>query len=392
MKKIEKSVTELLTERNNMLAKREAINIRMNEIEDKAKAEMREFSAEENVEYQKLQKDFTKLGREIAMNVDVVNYMNAKPNVQKSKNALLREALQGAMGSQQKEFAVKREWVEGVEVADITAGGMVPLTIKDILPPLEMGLIWDKVGIQVETGVIGDISWPVMGSVEASVLGEKAELTDTGVDLSNIKPKKERVGITIPITYQAINDTNSNLLGIIQTQARMGITRLLNRVAFSHQNFTSTFHGPFASGKTQGSFAGGVPTLKELMEMKGKVAATGVEMSGFCFVMSENMKAVLEATPIDAGSGRMIIENGTIKGYPVFTTEYINYGSDKSKAAVEYVAAGCFGYLAANQYGDLRIVVNPYSRAKEDIVEVTINGDWSITTLRTEAFALYKTV
>lgn len=392
MKKIEKSVTELLTERNNMLAKREAINIRMNEIEDKAKAEMREFSAEENVEYQKLQKDFTKLGREIAMNVDVVNYMNAKPNVQKSKNALLREALQGAMGSQQKEFAVKREWVEGVEVADITAGGMVPLTIKDILPPLEMGLIWDKVGIQVETGVIGDISWPVMGSVEASVLGEKAELTDTGVDLSNIKPKKERVGITIPITYQAINDTNSNLLGIIQTQARMGITRLLNRVAFSHQNFTSTFHGPFASGKTQGSFVGGVPTLKELMEMKGKVAATGVEMSGFCFVMSENMKAVLEATPIDAGSGRMIIENGTIKGYPVFTTEYINYGSDKSKAAVEYVAAGCFGYLAANQYGDLRIVVNPYSRAKEDIVEVTINGDWSITTLRTEAFALYKTV
>lgn len=392
MKEIKKSVTELLSDRNSMLAKREAINIRMNEIADKAQAEKRELSSEENVEYQKLQADFAKLGREIAMNVDVVNYMNAKPNVQKSKNALLREAFQGAMGSQQKEFAVKREWVDGVEMADIAAGGMVPLTIKDILPPLEMGLIWDKVGIQVETGVIGDISWPVMGSVEASVLGEKETLTDTGVDLSNIKPKKERVGITIPVTYQAINDTNSNLLGIIQTQARMGITRLLNRVAFSHQNFTSTFHGPFAGSKTQGSFAGSVPTLKELMEMKGKVAATGVEMSGFCFVMSENMKAILEATPIDAGSGRMIIENGTIKGYPVFTTEYINYGSDKNKAAVEYVAAGCFGYLAANQYGDLRIVVNPYSRAKDDIVEVTINGDWSITTLRSEAFALYKTV
>lgn len=393
MKKIEKSVTELLTERNNMLAKREAINIRMNEIADKAQADKRELSAEENVEYQKLQADFTKIGREIAMNVDVVNYMNAKPNVQKSKNALLREAFQGAMGSQQKEFAVKREWVDGVEVADIAAGGMVPLTIKDILPPLEMGLIWDKVGIQVETGVIGDISWPVMGSVEASILGEKEELTDTGVNLSAIKPKKERVGITIPITYQAINDTNSNLLGIIQTQARMGFTRLLNRVTFSHQNFTSTFHGPFAGAKASGSFAGAVPTFEELLKMKGAVAATGVEMSGFCFVMSEKMKATLEATPIDAGSGRMIIENGTIKGYPVFTTEYINYGSNKQKVEnVEYIAAGCFGYLAANQYGDLRIVVNPYSRAKEDIVEVTINGDWSITTLRTEAFALYKTV
>lgn len=392
MKEVKKSVTELLSERNSMLAKREQINIRMNAIDDAAQAAKRERSAEENVEYQKLQADFAKLGREIAMNVDVVNYMNAKPNVQKSKNALLREAFQGAMGSQQKEFAVKREWVDGVEVADITAGGMVPLTIKDILPPLEMGLIWDKVGIAVETGVIGDISWPMMGSVEASILGEKETLTDTGVDLSNIKPKKERVGITIPITYQAINDTNSNLLGIIQTQARMGITRLLNRVVFSHQNFTSSFHGPFAGASASGTFAGKVPTYAELLAMKGKVAATGVEMSGFCFVMSENMKAILEATPIDAGSGRMIIENGTIKGYPVFTTEYINYGSDKSKANVEYIAAGCFGYLAANQYGDLRIVVNPYSRAKDDIVEVTINGDWSLTTLRSEAFALYKTV
>jgi HK97 family phage major capsid protein len=392
MKKNEKSVNELIQERSSMIAKREALNISMCAIADKAAAEKRELTAEENVEYQKMQSDFHKIGREIAMNVDLVNMMNAKPKTEKSKNMMLREALQGAMGSQQKEFVVKREWTEGVDMAELAAGGMVPLTIKDILPPLEMGLIWDKVGIPMETGVVGDISWPVMGSVEASIIGEKEELTDTGVDLSNIKPKKERLGITIPITYQAINDTNSNLLGTIQTQARMGFTRLLNRVAFSHQNFTSTFHGPFAGAKASGTFAGKVPTLAELLQMKGKVAAEGVEMSGFCYVMSENMKAVLEATPIDAGSGRMIIENGTIKGYPVFTTEYINYGSNKQKAeGVEYIAAGCFGYLAANQYGDLRIVVNPYSRAKEDIVEVTINGDWSMTTLRVEAFALWKT-
>jgi hypothetical protein len=100
----------------------------------------------------------------------------------------------------------------------------------------------------------------------------------------------------------------------------------------------------------------------------------------------------LEATPIDAGSGRMIVENGAINGYPVFTTEFINYGSDKTKAGEEYIAAGCFGYLPVNQYGELRVVVDPYSRAKEDIVQVTINGDWSITTLRPEAFALYKTI
>ena len=53
MKKIEKSVTELLNERNAMIANREQINISMNAIADKAQAEKREFTAEENVEYQK---------------------------------------------------------------------------------------------------------------------------------------------------------------------------------------------------------------------------------------------------------------------------------------------------------------------------------------------------
>ena len=393
MRKNEKSVADLMQERNSMLAKREQINIAMNALTDKAQAEKRELSAEENVEYQKLQSDFAKLGREISMNADMVVSLKNKPEVKMTQGAMLREVMKSAMtrGCKSEFIVAQREWVDGVELDDVTEGGMIPLTIKDILPPLEMGLIFDKLGIQVETGVMGDIQWPVVGSVEASIKGEKEALTDTGIDFSSISPKKVRVGITIPVTYQAINSTSSDLLRIVQEQARMGISRLVNRVSFSHQNFTGDFHGPFAGAKATGSFAGAVPTYKELLAMKGTVASEGVEMIGFCFVMSENMKAALEATPIDAGSGRMIIENGTINGYPVFTTEYINYGSNKSKADVEYIAAGCFGYLAVNQYGELRVVVDPYTRAKEDIVQVTINSDWSMTTLRTEAFALYKT-
>lgn len=389
-----KSVAELISERNTMFAKREQINIRMNEISDKVQAENRPMSEAEKREYDTLQSEFAKLGRELALNADEVSMKKMTTEVKPTQGEMLREVMNTAMtkGSKSEFVVAMREWTAGVEMADVVNGGMIPLTIKDILPPLEMGLILDKVGIPVETGVIGDISWPVLGSVEASIKGEKEALTDTGIDLSNITPKKARVGITIPVTYQAINSTSSDLLSIVQNQARMGIRRLVNRVSFSHQKFTGDFHGPFAGAKASGSFAGAVPTFKELLAMKGKVASEGVEMIGFCFVMSENMKATLEATPIDAGSGRMIVENGTINGYPVFTTEFINYGSGGEKAGVEYIAAGCFGYLAVNQYGDLRVVVDPYTRAKEDIVQVTINSDWSMTTLRNEAFALYKTV
>lgn len=387
MNKREKTVTDLISERSAMIAKREQINIAMNAIADKVAAEKREMSAEENVEYQRLQSDFHKIGREIAMNVDVVNMKNAQSREEKSANQLMREALREAKRDGQAEFALKRE----ITTSTIDTGGLIPLTIKDILPPLEMGLIFDKIGVPIQTGVTGNLQWPVMGDGEAEILGETEELTDSTVDFSKINAVKTRMGVSFTVTNQAINDSDVDLVALIQQEARQRIRRVLNRVMFSHQDFTGNFHGPFAGAKAQGTFDGAVPTYKELLEMKGKVAETGVEMEGFCYVMSETMKAALEATPIDAGSGRMVIENGSIAGYPVFTTAYINYGSDKNKADVEYVAAGVYTYLAVNQYGELRMVVDPYTKAKKDEVVITLNADWSMTTLRKEAFALYKT-
>ena len=386
-----KSVADLINERNTMFAKREQINIRMNEISDKVQAENRPMTEAEQREYNTLQSDFAKLGRELSLNADMVSSLKNSSSEVKTQEALLREVLAEAAkkGGKSEYVITAREWTAGIDMAKVAEGGMIPLTIKDILPPLEQGLIHDKVGIPIETGVVGDIQWPVLGAVEATVKGEKEALTDTGIDMSKVVAKKVRVGITIPVSGSAITSTSTNLLGLIQSQAGKGIVRLLNRVIFSHQNFTSDFHGPFAGAKAQIAFAGAVPTYKELLQMKGKVMGEGVEPVGFCYVMSENMKSILEATPIDAGSGRMIVENGAINGYPVFTTEFINYGSNKQPAeGVEYIGAGCWGYLPVNQYDELRVIVDPYSRAKEDIVQITINGDWSITTLRTQAFAL----
>lgn len=389
MSKNVKSVSELITERNSMFDKREQINISMNAIMDKAQAEKRELSSEENVEYQKLQSDFAKLGRELALNADMVTSLKNKPANEKSANALLREALIEAKKSGKTEFVLQREINT---TATIDEGGLIPVSVKDVVEPLEKGLIYGEVGIPVQTGVVGNIQWPILGSVEAEIVGETVELTDKTLDLSKINAKAVRVGISFTVSNQAINDSDVDLVALIQNQARMGMARTLNRVAFSHENFTGDFHGPFAGAKAQVTFAGDTPTLKELLALKGSVAGEGIQMLGFCYVMSEAMKAKLEATSVDSGSGKMIIENGRVAGaYPVFTTEYINYGASGSKAGVEYIAAGVFAYLPLNQHGELRMVVDPYTQAKKDCVVITLNSNWSMTTLRKEAFALGKT-
>lgn len=381
------TVTELVTKRNELISQRETVNVRLNEMEDKAHAERREMNEQEKLEYSRLSDEFDRLSREITMNEQLTKVIAEQPKTQRSKNDILREML---VEGKKREFILKRE-ASAVTTDTLESGGMIPLSIQDIIKPLEDGLIFGKVGIPVQTGVKGTLQWPVLGSVKASIQGENVKIDPTGIDMDKIVVKKGRIAVQAEVTNQALNDSDTDLLSLIIEQLKNGVERTINQVTFTHEKLTGPIQGPFAGAKEQGTFAGSVPTFKELIKMKGAVAATGVNMLGFCYVMSENMKAELESTPKDAGSGRMIIENGTIAGYPVFCTNFINYGADGTKSSAEYIAAGAFAYLAANQYGEARLIVDPYTGAGSDKIIVTLNTEWSLTTLRSEAFALYKT-
>lgn len=85
MKSGKKTVQELLAERNSLLEKREAVNIRMNELIDKAKAEKRDLSPDENIEYQSLKNDFNKHSREIQMNFDLTNMQKSEKEKKKQE-------------------------------------------------------------------------------------------------------------------------------------------------------------------------------------------------------------------------------------------------------------------------------------------------------------------
>ena len=97
--------------------------------------------------------------------------------------------------------------------------------------------------------------------------------------------------------------------------------------------------------------------------------------------MTKATKAILEATPKDAGSGIMVCENDQVAGIPVFTSQAI--GED-------YIGLGDWRYQPMGLFGDIRFVIDPYTKAGEDVVRFIINADYGTKTLRPEAFALAK--
>ena len=348
---------------------------RIGEIADACEREQRERTEAETAEYNALLRENQLL--QMKMQAVAVEKLRENPNTVEEANRIIRENV--AAGRQTQIMLVR----DLVMVADTTAGGIVPVKVQDILDPLVEGLILDKVGLPMPTGLAGDYIWPTYETVEATIQGEGVALTDTEISMSKLTASPQRIGIAIPVTRQAINQTEGVVEMIVKKLMPLSVTMLLNKIMFSTTKVASatTLVGPFVALASSPIEVSEEPTFKDFNKIKAKVLATGVDGEHLCWVMTKAQKAIAEATPKDAGSGIMVCENDHIAGLPVFTTNYI--GED-------FIGLGDWRYQPMGLFGDISFIIDPYSQARKDAVDFVLNVNYGTTTLRKEAFALAK--
>lgn len=267
--------------------------------------------------------------------------------------------------------------VTGINVAN--AGNIVRINLQDVLMPLQEGLIFDKVGLPLMTGLVGEYVWPVASMVEATIGGDNMELTEQKISLSALKAVPDTIGVTCGVTRRTINQSGGIIETIVKNLLPMAVAKALNKAMFGTTAATGATNlvGPFI-GKTPTMIA---KTYADINKLKAAVLKSGVEGEHMAWVMTKSTKAILEATSKDTGSGIMICENDMIAGIPVFTTEFI--GDD-------YIGIGDFTYQPVGQFGDFSFIVDPYTEARKDVVQFTLHVDFGTKTLRSDAFVLGK--
>lgn len=340
----------------------------------------------------------------IEFNAETAELNREERQVEMTANQQLREAIKQVRSHQHDgTFVLKRDSQNTITSSVISSGDLnnmasagIPLTIKDLINPLEMDLIYDKLGIKVATNVRGQIQWPCLDSyIEATVGGELADAGAATLDFSKITPTPVKVGVSVEVSNEAINDESFDLVGTIIAQMNKGVGRTLNkRILYLSTTLPTKpeFVGPLMKKNSGGtameaaaqtySFTGDSnstdfttkePTYKDLKKMKGKALKTGASMVGFCYIMDAATFSFLEAQPKDTGSGRFCIEGGKIDGDPVFVVDSTDYAKK--------IVAGCFAYVALNGHGAANFVVDPYTKAKKNVVVFTLNVDFSLTNL-----------
>ena len=334
-------------------------------------AQVRELTDAQKAEVTQLEREYKNISRHLEVELrDAQVKSLEKPAPQKSLGEQLREIAQDAVDHKQAREISLSILTEG-DKNNITSAGAQATTIFGLLPLLEKGLIWGQVGMKVQTGVTGNLLWPyATTNVEVEERAEAAALNDKDINFDNKTATPYSSGITIKVTNEAIDEATFDLAGFVQTQMGLAVQRYLNKKTFSPANW-SGLAGPFKNASPAELAA----TYENLKEQKALIAATGVDMSGFAYVMDNKTRALLESTP-------------------KAVTEYINTKADGTQQTGEYrLEMGCWNYLAANQHGEVRFTVDPLTLASSNETKFVLHTKWSLTNLAlADAFKIFKLV
>lgn len=253
-----------------------------------------------------------------------------------------------------------------------------PEYATELLEPLQDALIVDKLGIKVIT-TSKAVVMPSVSSVEASIEGEVTELVGQKLEFAKTKVTPFRVGLSLPFSNTAIKEADINLVNYAINLAGKSEAQLINKVMFAKEAVNSQkgcFVDAYAAetGNTAISY-------KNIVKLAAKVKKANVIFDNTAaYVVSPEIEAELKTTPLDAGSGRMVLEGGMMNGFPVLV----------SNAVEGYIGFGVFSNYLIQKVGTPDMVVDNLSRSKENITEINFNDNIALQVIRKEAFAVMK--
>ena len=266
----------------------------------------------------------------------------------------------------------------------------IPITVAELMMPLNNGIIYDKLGIKIQTGLKGEFQYPSVAGIEATFEGENVEVSDQSITMEKLTGNPKRISMSVPVSNTAIDESNINLQALVIQLFNAGMANLLNKWMLSKTVLTKNVAapaGPFVAAVATPAVSvakGATVTWANIIALEVAVQKKHLPVtSTSAFVCSTSMLAELRTTLKSTNVSGYIAESvgkGTyeIDGYPVFVSE------DVDDNTIEF---GVFEYDLLGQFGTARLIIDPYTDAKKNLTRFVFNTRWDNVVLRQEAFA-----
>ena len=272
-------------------------------------------------------------------------------------------------------------------VANLEAGGLIPVTIKEIIDTKVAGIELPD-DLKLVMGVTGTEIIPYStNDVVFSVEGEVTKVGEQALNFANIKALPQRIAASVPVSFRAIDNAAFDIIAFITYKFQKGwaIFRALH--VYAHGEYQPV-QGPFAKVDVV-ELTNDENLPKNLAKEAAKMYDLGFEGDPV-FIMDKVTEVDLKFKALIPGSTgeRTAIEDGLCLGYKYVVSPYIDYaiasnGTATKDGQYRYIGIGHFGYLAEQQHGEFRFNIDGTSQANFDrgTVAIGMTTDYSLTEL-----------
>lgn len=232
----------------------------------------------------------------------------------------------------------------------------------------------------------GDLPLPVAGAATFQWLGETEEITEQKVGIAGPVLSPHRLGAAIPISNRLLMQSSVDVQKMVMDILRTGYENALQTAAVNGPGTGNTPRGILNTvGIFSAAHTAGPATRAYLLALQGAIEAANSTEKDLGFLLHPSVKYALMGIATDPGSGRFLLENGTVNGAKTVSSTLVPALSGNRP-----VIYGDWSQLFIGEWGSLSLVVNPWSKLKSGQIEVVAQAYADVAIAQPSAFAVDK--
>jgi hypothetical protein len=215
----------------------------------------------------------------------------------------------------------------------------------------------------------------------AAFVAEGSAATETSLTIGSISLSPKRVSGTASFTLETLIQSNPSVDTLVRASLTRQLAQALDQAALSGNGTAPNPRGIVnTSGvNTLTAGAGGAISHAEALTALAALEADNVPSAGAVFLMHPTDFAKIAAKEVATGTGRFVIEDGSILGRRVIQTTLATAGT---------VVVGDFQHVVVGLFGGTDLVVDNYTEARKAQVIITMHQMADVAVRHAEAFCV----
>lgn len=257
-------------------------------------------------------------------------------------------------------------------------------------------LMIEALGATMLTGLVGNLDLPRNNGIgTANWDTEKATATETTPTFDKISFSPNRLSTTTDITKQILLQSSVAMEQFVRGDLERAIRIAVDSAAINGNGGNiNGILGTTGIGSVVGGTNGLAPTHDHLVDLETAIAVDNADLGNLAYLTTPGIRGKLKKTKVDAGSGVFVWPSGAkeLNGYRAEISTQVPNDLDKgsSTGVCHAIIFGNFAEYIIGNWAGLDLIVNPYTKSKEAIVEVTIHSWWDMEARHAESFAAMK--